>query len=145
MAQQIAHPRRGQPNFKAGVRDRFRKKPPLQAGRDGNDSAHRKLVAQLPCCITGRYPPNDPHHLCSGPAVKERGTGMKATDRWLVPLCREKHDEVGSKGTRNEIAWFLSHGIDPHELARALFVNTGDIERMTRIVHAHRKEIAVCR
>lgn len=137
MAQQIAHPGRGRPNFKAPIRVRLKKRPSLQERREGNDKQHRKLVALLPCCITGKLPPNDPHHLCSGPAVKERGAGMKATDRWLVPVCREIHDELGRIGTRNEISYFLSHGIDPHELANALWNARGDLAKMTKIVRAH--------
>ena len=137
LAQQIAHPNRGVPNFKRPIRERFKKEPSARERREGNDPMHRKLVKLLPCCITGKLPPNDAHHLCSGPAVKERGTAMKATDRWLVPLCRELHDEVGRIGTRNEIAWFLSHGVDPHELARALWQARGDLAAMTRIVRAH--------
>ncbi len=126
-------------NFRPSVRERARKTPSAQERREGNDREHRKLVALLPCCITGRLPPNDGHHLKSGPAAKERGTGMKATDRWLVPLSRETHDEVERISARNELGWFLSHNIDPHELARALWNARGDLAQMTRIVRAHRE------
>lgn len=109
--------------------------------RPGMSPAHLRLIRQLPCCVTGLPGPNDPHHLKAG-LVHERGVGRKATDRWAVPLCREKHEEVERVGSRNEWAWFKKHGIeDPLELAAALWRNTGDLDRMVRVIEAHRNPL----
>jgi hypothetical protein len=138
MASQIKHPKRGLANFRPPLRDRVKVKPSAQQRREGNCEKHLALIRQLPCCVTGRAGPNDPHHLKSGPAAKERGVGMRATDKWLVPLCRSAHDELERLGSRSEDAWFRAHGIaDVVELAAALWHGTGDVERMTRIVQSH--------
>lgn len=121
------------------VRERITKKnrPSSAERREGNSKRHLALIRQLSCCVTGRRGPCDPHHLKEGLA-HERGIGRKATDRWAVPLCRDKHDEVERIGSRNEWAWFRKHGIeDPLELAAALWRNTGDLERMRRVLEAH--------
>lgn len=137
MAEQIARPH-VYGNFRPSVSERAAKKPTAQQQREGNSDAHRKLIKLLPCCVTGKYPPNDGHHLKSGPAAKERGIGCKATDKWLVPLCREKHDELEVIGSRRELSWFREQGVsDPIDLAAALWNATGDLSKMTKIVHAH--------
>lgn len=108
--------------------------------RDGNSESHLRLVRLLPCCITGKAGPNDPHHLRCGPAKDERGTGQKATDQWTVPLCRALHDEAHRVGSRAEEAWFRRHGIDDIvELAAALKRVTGDLDAMRRVLWAHMK------
>jgi hypothetical protein len=121
------------------VRQRITKKnkPSSAEKREGNCKKHLALIRQLPCAATGRRGPNDPHHLKEG-LVYERGIGRKATDRWAVPLCRAKHEEVERIGSRNEQAWFRKHGIeDSLELAAALWRNTGDLDRMERVLRAH--------
>lgn len=108
--------------------------------RAGNSTAHRRFVAQLPCCITGKREAVHAHHLKSGPASEERGVGMKATDKWLVPLHWEKHLlGVELRGSRREIEWFHEQGIaDPHKLAAELAEVSGDFEAAERIIFAHR-------
>lgn len=125
-------------NFRPSVSERAKPKKSAQERREGNSEKHRLLIKLLPCCVTGKRPPNDGHHLKTGPAKSERGMGMKATDRWLVPLCRSSHDELEALGSRREFAWFQSHGIaDVHELANALWHATGDLKRMTKVLRAH--------
>lgn len=61
-----------------------------------------KLVSKLPCCATGKQPPeegwepytlaNDPHHSGTG------GVGIKGSDGTVVPLCREAHDYLHQHG-----------------------------------------------
>lgn len=138
MASQIKHPKAGLANFRPPVRERTKVKPSAQQRREGNCEKHLALIRELPCCVTGRAGPNDPHHLKSGPAAKERGVGMRATDRWTVPLCRVAHDEVERIGSRHEEKWFRENGIpDVVELAAALWNSTGDLKRMTKIVQSH--------
>lgn len=127
-------------NFRLSVAERAKKKPSAQERREGNSKRHRELVRLLPCCITEQEPAGEGHHLKSGPAAKERGAGMKATDRWLVPLCHEAHiNGVERVGSRRELEWFQARGIaDPYALAKALWDATGDLARMRAIVIAHR-------
>lgn len=110
-----------------------------QQRREGNNDAHRAIVKLLPCCICFKRPPNDGHHLKMGLAGGERGLGMRATDRWLVPLCRAHHDDLESYGSRREYEWFAAHGLlDPPGLAEALWNAPKDVPTMTAIVQAHR-------
>lgn len=121
------------------VRQRIQKKnkPSAAEKREGNCKKHLALIRKLPCCVTGKSGPNDPHHLKEG-LQHERGIGRKATDRWAVPLSRTKHEEVERIGSRNEQAWFQKHGIaDSLELAAALWRNTGDLDRMLKVLKAH--------
>lgn len=107
--------------------------------RPGMSERHLGLLRRLPCVITGRVPAAEVHHLKSVPG---RGVGMKAVDKWALPLSRQPHDEVERIGSRNERAWFLSRGIDPHALATALWNASGNIEQMWDIVIAHCKPSA---
>lgn len=136
MAQQIEHPNRGEPNFKSGIRERNAPKQSASDKRPGMSEAHLALVRRLPCCVSGVTPAGEAHHLKQG--TGERGAGMRSTDRWAVPLSHERHMELERLGSRNEWAWFRANGIaDPLELAAALWSNTGDLERMAKIVRAH--------
>jgi hypothetical protein len=143
MAQFIKPPGYGEPQFRptrlereAAKRDRKAKRA---SRREGNDEDHATLLRQLPCCVTGITPARQIHHLKAGPARQERGIGMKATHKWGVPLSFVPHIlGVERVGSRQEHAWFRDNGIDdPYELAAALYRETGDLERMTRIVQAH--------
>jgi len=126
-------------NQRKPLRERSKKKPSAQERREGNNKKHLALIRLLPCCVTLKMPAGEAHHLKSGPAAKERGVGMKATDKWAVPLGHKSHMYgVELLGSRNEFGWFQSHGIDPYELAAALWAATGDLPKMTKIVLAHR-------
>ena len=106
--------------------------------RPGMSEAHLECVRQLPCVICGKVGRGDPHHLR---IASERGMSVKAPDKWAVPMCRIHHDEAHKVGTKVENRWFRERGIaSPMDLAAALWMNTGDIERMARIVSAHRGE-----
>lgn len=103
--------------------------------RPGMSEKHLACIRQLPCCVCGRSGPNDPHHLKH---VGGRGTGLRAVDRWAVPMCRADHDTVEKIGSRNEVAWFKKNGVeDPGWLALALWAATGNVEQMVKIIAAH--------
>ena len=106
--------------------------------REGMSDDHLVMIRQLPCCHCLRTPAGEAHHLKEG--TKERGMSVRSTDRWSVPLCRLHHDEIERVGTRNETAWFLKIGIDPIELAQALWRSTGDLAKMIRVLLAHRSK-----
>ena len=110
-----------------------RKKPSSASKRYGMSKAHLDLVRQLPSCLSGQVP-CDPHHLRSGGAEKERGTGIKATDRWAIPLTRGEHIDIHKISGRQERDYLVDRGVNPLELARALWEATGDLDRMTAIV-----------
>jgi hypothetical protein len=125
-------------NFRPSLKDRARKKPSAQERREGNSEAHLALIRRLPSCVSGVAGPCDPHHLRSAAALAERGVGMRATDRWAVPLTRAEHDELHRISSRLEEAWFRERGIDDVvELAAALWTNTGDLQRMWKVQQAH--------
>lgn len=103
--------------------------------RPGMSEEHLALIRQLPCCVCRKPAPNDPHHLRSG--TGEAGGGLRSTDKHTVPVCRADHDDAHGAGSRNEQAWFLARGIDPHLLAADLWGVTGDNEQMKRVLAAH--------
>src|SRR5262249_27848242 len=86
---------------------------------------HLRAVARQACLICGRTP-SDPHHLRY---AQPRALGRKASDEFVVPLCRVHHREVHRVG--DECAWWKQAGIDPLAIARKLWnqtrVNEGQI------------------
>ena len=94
-------------------------------------ASHLRFVRQLPCCVCGRGGGVDPHHLRG--YQLGRGMGKKSDDKWVVPLCRNHHNEVHTVGTKKELEWFEEYGC-PYSLATQLWDNTGDISAMKRVV-----------
>lgn len=110
-----------------------------RATREGNSDAHLNLIRMLPCTVCERRHGIHAHHLQSGLAAKERGVGMKASDRWAVSLCGEHHADLHRYGSRREVGWFAEFGfISPHALADAYWHSTGDFNRLNRILLAHK-------
>ena len=105
--------------------------------RPGMDPEHLANIRKLPCCLCGERRMVSPHHLRSGAARKERGLGLKCTDRHSVPMCIPHHAEVERVGSRNEIAYFAGYGIDCHALAEGLWNRRGDPDSMLRVLRAH--------
>ena len=122
-------------NFKPRKNPNKKLEPKAASKRPGMDRAHLAMIRTLPSCISGRQP-CDPHHL----RVKgERGVGLKATDKWAVPLTRDEHDEVHKVGSRKEEAWFAARGISNcYELASALWAAGKSRDLMLRVLEAHR-------
>lgn len=126
-------------NFRPSLAERAKPKPSWRAQRTGMSPEHLDLIRKLPCCLCSNRP-SQSHHLKSGPAAKERALYVKATDRHAIPLCGwVHHPEVERIGSRNEIAYFERSGIDPHELANALWKATGDLARMGAVLVAHKQ------
>ena len=50
------------------------------------------------------------------------------------------HVEVKRIGAKNEIAWFKSFGIDPHNLERGLGTVTNDRDRMLNVLLVHKEQ-----
>lgn len=119
------------------VTTRFKKPRAKKANkasqRYGMSKEHLALIRQLPSCISGMSP-SDPHHLRSGEASKERGTSLKATDRWAIPLTRTEHENVHKVGSKMEAIYFINLGVNASVLAEDLWNATGDLEKMEKIV-----------
>jgi hypothetical protein len=90
----------------------------VPAPRRYRDRDHLRHVAKQPCLICGRKP-SDPHHLRY---LQPRALGRKASDEFVVPLCRIHHRLVHRVG--NEAAWWQDAGIDPIAVARKLWGET---------------------
>ncbi|MEQ1694420.1 MAG: hypothetical protein ABL901_01135 [Hyphomicrobiaceae bacterium] len=105
--------------------------------RPGMSRTHCEAIRLLPCCCCGRMPGGTIHHLKQG--TGERGAGMRASDKWGVPLCAPEHEDLERQGSRNEMAWFAARGIaSTLDLAVALWTASPDTARMTKIVIQHR-------
>lgn len=123
-------------NFKPTRKERMKKKERAADKRSGMSEAHLSLIRKMPCCVSLKVPAGEAHHLKN---TGERGMGLRSTDRWALPLSHDKHMELERIGSRNEVRWFQEHGIeDPHDLAAALWNNTGDLGRMIKVLMAHR-------
>ena len=106
-------------NFKPPRSPHKKREPKARDRREGMDPKHVANVAKLRSCISGKTP-CEPHHLR---VAQERGVGLKATDRWCVPLTREEHNEVHRLGSRKEEQWFVKRGVACYALAYALWAN----------------------
>jgi hypothetical protein len=79
------------------------------------EKAHLRFVASHPCLVCGRQPA-DPHHLRF---AQPRALGLKVSDEFTVPLCREHHRQLHLAG--NELAWWHNINIKPLPIAKALW------------------------
>jgi len=111
--------------------------------REGNSDAHLAALRRLPCivCLRNRTVriAGEAHHLKSGKAARERGTGQRASDRWAIPLCRDHHEDVtrNGNGPEAEDRWFNKHAIDQELLARRLWDASPDHDALSRVVFGH--------
>jgi hypothetical protein len=79
------------------------------------DKEHLKFVAARPCLVCG-HQPSDPHHLRFAQA---RALGLKVSDEFTVPLCREHHRQLHQAG--NEVNWWGDLDINALEIAKGLW------------------------
>jgi len=106
--------------------------------RVGMSAAHLVLIRQLPSCVSGRGP-CEAHHLTGGPASAERGVGMRATDKWAVPLTHEEHMDLHTFGSKLERQWFVNRGVsNVYLLAEALWKVKGSEAAMRMVIARHR-------
>lgn len=69
---------------------------------------HKRLAAirKLPCVVCGRSPVDAAH---SNQSAHNKGLGIKASDEFTIPLCRNHHVEYDQfqKMNRSEsVEWF---------------------------------------
>ena len=79
------------------------------------DKSHLRFVASQPCLVCG-HQPSDPHHLRF---AQPRALGLKVSDEFTVPLCRDHHQQLHQAG--NELAWWHDLDIKALEVARGLW------------------------
>jgi hypothetical protein len=83
------------------------------------DKTHLRFVGSRPCLVCGRQP-SDAHHLRF---AQPRALGMKVSDEFTVPLCREHHRQLHNAG--NEQAWWHNLSIKPLPIAQDLWAESG--------------------
>jgi len=87
------------------------------------DKDHRRFVLRQACLVCGRVP-SDPHHLTF---TQPHALGRRASDEFIVPVCRVHHRELHRSG--DEAAWWRRLNIDPLPIALRLWRQTrGDRE-----------------
>jgi hypothetical protein len=87
----------------------------IAAPRRYRNREHLRAIIKMPCLVCGRKP-SDPHHLRY---AQPRALGRKASDEFVVPLCRMHHREVHR--ACDERAWWTAAGIDPLKVAHKLW------------------------
>jgi hypothetical protein len=108
-------------NFRPLFKTERPRREPWRLRREGMSEMHLARIRQLRCTIPGCMRTDiEAHHLKAGPARRERGLYLKATDRWAVPLCGFlHHNELEGLGSRAEPAYFDDVGIEAYHLAVA--------------------------
>jgi ERF superfamily len=91
---------------------------PLRKSMRRRNKAHLAFVASQPCLVCQRSP-CDAHHL---KFAQPRSLGLKVSDEFTVPLCREHHHELHRHG--NEMAWWANLQIDALKEAKELWAAT---------------------
>lgn len=102
------------------------------------DKAHIAFIKSLRCCVCGKPGP-DPAHIRAASAIygkRDTGGAERASDKFVLPLCREHHDE---QHDQNEIKFWAKYRIDPFGMALALFACSGDDDMASAILHANRR------
>lgn len=101
------------------------------------DKEHLKFIRTLQCCLCGAPGPDPAHIRSANPMYgkRETGGGERASDQWVVPLCRAHHDDQHRAG--NELKWWALNGLDPFGLALALHHASGDDEVAYAILCSH--------
>jgi hypothetical protein len=103
--------------------------------------SHLRFVRTLPCVICATRPVEAAHiRFGDFDAGKAQALAKKPSDRWVLPLCAHHHREGGgAQHQMNERAFWQRHGIDPLDLARRLFVVSGDHAEGERICNQSRR------
>lgn len=122
---------------KDGSRDK--KKRPRE-----KSEGHLAFIRKLPSILSGKRDRVQAAHIrYADPLYAKRKTGIgeKAHDKFTVPLTAAEHlDGEDAQHKSNERAWWEKHGIDPLQVAAALWMVSGDEEAGERIIHEFRKK-----
>lgn len=93
---------------------------------------HRRFIATLPCCITGKSEVQCAH-IRSGC----HSMGMKPSDSLTLPLYWREHDRQHKIG---ELKFYAQYGGIEHavSLALSLYENTGNREKCLELIRNFR-------
>lgn len=100
---------------------------PVRQPRAGDSRGYIIWLGTLPCFVTGSDPSDDPHHLMRGTPAGSRGMGLRAADRYALPVCRWIHDAAHASG--DDEAMFTELGFDVRALTSELWGLRGDPNR----------------
>lgn len=99
---------------------------------------HLRFVSERPCIICGSSP-CDPAHIKFADArvckPQSSNVGMKADDRYTLPLCRRHHEDSHQVPER---MWWQKQHIDPVLIALALYSISGDDQEGDRLINITR-------
>ena len=102
-----------------------------------HDRKHLQFVAERPCVICATNVDVDAHHIKMPDArickPASSNIGMKADDRYTLPLCRRHHEELHAMGEKK--FWGCFH-VDATLLALLLYSlsDRGDAEEADRVI-----------
>ena len=112
----------------------FRIAPPIldlqKEPKPIRSKAHLDFIRSLPCllCDIQQHPTEAAHvNYSDHKAGKFNARGIKAGDQWTVPLCSECHRGRNGQHSHGEREFWQDRGIDPLNIASALWANSGDI------------------
>lgn len=104
------------------------------------DQEHLAFIRSLPCILTGRKA--EAAHLRFGSRLHGKaitGIGTKPDDRWVLPLCHDKHMEQHASGL-GEPGWWRAQGIaDPLVVCMRLWEASGDRDAALRVIEDARE------
>jgi hypothetical protein len=103
---------------------------PLRKAVRRRNKTHLAFVASQRCLVCQRSP-CDAHHLRF---AQPRALGRKVSDEFVVPLCREHHDDLHRHG--DEMAWWANLQIVPIETAKELW----SVTSLGAAASVHRKD-----
>lgn len=97
------------------------------------DSRHLAFIRDLPSLVPGREPVEAAHIRYADDRYGKRsvGTGLKPSDRWVVPLAADQHRRQHSMAERE---FWESAGIDPVVIAALLYAHSGDDSAAIQVI-----------
>lgn len=109
---------------------------PTPKRRPAKKPDYLEFLHHLPCAVSGVYGVQAAHvsYPSAWHGAYGRGKGTKVPDRFALPLSPEEHDLQHSCKLGSERDYWASKGIDPHELANALWGVYGDFDEAEAIV-----------
>lgn len=103
-------------------------RPLEQRSPRSRNARHLAWIRRLPCLVCGATHSTEAAHVRYADASwnkRSSGISEKPDDRWTVPLCTDHHRE---QHAGNERTFWLSHRIDPLDVATALYTITGQTD-----------------
>lgn len=70
------------------------------------DAKRLAAIRKLPCVVCGRSPVDAAH---SNQSAHNKGLGIKASDEFTIPLCRQHHieyDQFQKMNRSHSVEWF---------------------------------------